>query len=595
MSKAKHLLCLGVVLLARASALAADATPEGTYQLSSYVGTNEIHLLLIKFETKDGKLTGTLLSRNPRMAAGISNLDSVVLDGKILRLKVGEQTFEGQLGAKTIRGTWSGDQNINVAQLAPSDLETIEPANAIAQLPVPPLVKAQQLANKPVIARFRAQREKDEQKKAELLKEAEEAAKEAEQELPALYREVIAKYADSPAVFAAGFNLLRDTAHKPTAEEAKKVAEILVAAAKTYGPKLEADTVTQLAELLVKQDATRELALANARSAEKLVGDKWPAEAQVRVLKALVAALRKNNKPDEVKDVEARLAKLEAVLDREYLVKMPPFKPGSFAGRKAKSKRVAVMELFTGAQCPPCVAADVAFDALEKTYKPVDVILLQYHMHIPGPDPLTNPDSEARWKYYSDKFPQDIRGTPSTIFNGTPKLGGGGPLARAEFKYNEYCKALDPLLEEAAAARLTAQATRHGNRIDVKADVVQLDDPSESKRLRLVLVEESIRYVGSNRLRFHHHVVRAFPGGVEGLPLKNKSAQQSVSVNLHDVRKNLEKYLSDFAAKRPFPYADRPLDMKHLKLVAFIQDDSTREILQAVQVDVDREPGASAQ
>ena len=53
------------------------------------------------------------------------------------------------------------------------------------------------------------------------------------------------------------------------------------------------------------------------------------------------------------------------------------------------------MELFTGAQCPPCVAADVAFDVLEKTYKPADLVLIQYHLHIPGPDPLTNAASEA--------------------------------------------------------------------------------------------------------------------------------------------------------------------------------------------------------
>ena len=50
-----------------------------------------------------------------------------------------------------------------------------------------------------------------------------------------------------------------------------------------------------------------------------------------------------------------------------------------------------LVELFTGAECPPCVAADLAFDALGKTYKPTDVVLLEYHLHIPGPDALTNP------------------------------------------------------------------------------------------------------------------------------------------------------------------------------------------------------------
>ena len=58
---------------------------------------------------------------------------------------------------------------------------------------------------------------------------------------------------------------------------------------------------------------------------------------------------------------------------------------------------MALVELFTGAQCPPCVAADIAFDAeAVKSYKAADVVLLQYHLHIPGPDPLTNADSEKR-------------------------------------------------------------------------------------------------------------------------------------------------------------------------------------------------------
>jgi hypothetical protein len=44
----------------------------------------------------------------------------------------------------------------------------------------------------------------------------------------------------------------------------------------------------------------------------------------------------------------------EAARDKEYLARVPPFKPDTFAGRKGKSERVVAMELFTGAQCP-CV------------------------------------------------------------------------------------------------------------------------------------------------------------------------------------------------------------------------------------------------
>jgi len=58
-------------------------------------------------------------------------------------------------------------------------------------------------------------------------------------------------------------------------------------------------------------------------------------------------------------------------------------------------------------------------------------------------------------------------------------------------------------------------------------------------------------------------------------------------VNLSELRSNLEDYLTKFAAdKRPFIPDLRPLDLGHLRLIAFVQDDTTHEILQATQADV---------
>jgi hypothetical protein len=76
------------------------------------------------------------------------------------------------------------------------------------------------------------------------------------------------------------------------------------------------------------------------------------------------------------------------------------------------------------------------------------------------------------------------------------------------------------------------------------------------------------------------------PGGPQGFALKDKSLKQSVTVDLDEVRKELTKYLDDFAKETPFPNAQRPLELKNLRVVAFLQNDATREVLQAVQVDV---------
>ena len=236
---------------------------------------------------------------------------------------------------------------------------------------------------------------------------------------------------------------------------------------------------------------------------------------------------------------------------------MPPFKPAAFAGRKDKSaNQVAVMELFTGAQCPPCVAADVAFDALLKTYKPTDVVLIQYHVHIPGPDPLTNPDSVARCDYYQKEFPEAVRGAPTSVFNGKPQTGGGGGMVASEAKYKQYVDAINPILEKTTEVKVAGKATRTGDKIDIAMEVVGA--AGEDMKLRLLVVEESIGYVGSNQIRFHHQVVRAMPGGAEGVAIKDKAFKHTASTDLGDVKKALSKYLDDFAEDAAVPEGGSP-------------------------------------
>ena len=296
--------------------------------------------------------------------------------------------------------------------------------------------------------------------------------------------------------------------------------------------------------------------------------DPWSAS---RFSTLLADALKKAGKEEEAKEMAARSAKIELV------------KRETFPGRKGKSERVVLVELFTGTQCPPCVAADLAFDAVAKTYKPGEVALLQYHEHIPGPDPLTNPDSEDRKKYYGAAF----RGTPTILFNGKSQAGGGGNIDMAQDKYAAYYEVINPLLETPADAVLKASAIRKGSKIDITAEVADLKEPGEKMRLRLALVEEQVFYKGGNKLPTHHHVVRALPGGPNGCVLAEKSAKQTATVDLEELRNNLKKYLDDYAAKgKPFPNQDRPLELKNLHVVAFIQNDDTKEVLQVVQVEV---------
>ncbi|MEI6534117.1 MAG: transglycosylase domain-containing protein, partial [Verrucomicrobiaceae bacterium] len=153
----------------------------------------------------------------------------------------------------------------------------------------------------------------------------------------------------------------------------------------------------------------------------------------------------------------------EVKLDENYAKKVPPFKPEKMAEKKGA--KPVVMELFTGAQCPPCVAADVGFDALGDTYSHTNVILLQYHLHIPGPDPLTNDDSVARQKYYGS----EIGGTPSTFFNGKSDGGGGGSMAGSEGKYKQFRSIIDSGLAASPTATVDLKASRKGDLIEISA------------------------------------------------------------------------------------------------------------------------------
>ena len=116
-------------------------------------------------------------------------------------------------------------------------------------------------------------------------------------------------------------------------------------------------------------------------------------------------------------------------------------------------------------------------------------------------------------------------------------------------------------------------------------------------KLRLLVVEEAVQYAGSNGIRFHHHVVRAMPGGAEGIAVKDKVFKHTAKADLAEIRKGLTKYLDDYVAEnpnRPFARPDRPMDMKDIRVIALVQNDKTGEIVQAMQIELEGKPKATA-
>jgi hypothetical protein len=174
-------------------------------------------------------------------------------------------------------------------------------------------------------------------------------------------------------------------------------------------------------------------------------------------------------------------------------------------------------------------------------------------------------------------------------------------MANAEAKYQQYREVIDPLLAGRKQATIDLRLTRSGEKIDVVAvaqalkPAAQPDQAEEKKdedakepqlRLRLVLTEKSIRYVGGNQLRFHHHVVRAFPGGVEGKELVAEECTVNQTIDLEQVRQTLADYLADYQKRSSFPNALPPIELKDLAVVAFVQNDADKTVLHAVTMPV---------
>ncbi len=113
---------------------------------------------------------------------------------------------------------------------------------------------------------------------------------------------------------------------------------------------------------------------------------------------------------------------------------------------------------------------------------------------------------------------------------------------------------------------------------------------SEGLRVRVALAEEKVAYTGANKVAEHVNVVRAFAGGPEGEKVaKDKAFTKTLTVDLDAVRKELREDLDKKGKETPFPNKERPLDLKKLRIVAFVQNDATREVLQAIQVEVPAE------
>jgi thiol-disulfide isomerase/thioredoxin len=267
---------------------------------------------------------------------------------------------------------------------------------------------------------------------------------------------------------------------------------------------------------------------------------------------------------------------------------------------KNSTGRIVLAELFTGAECGPCVAADHAFDKLAEYYPRSELVILEYHEHIPGPDPLTNPDSYKRYAYYGGDF-----GTPTVFIDGKEKIIGGGNDIVTPNRFGVYDYLISKHAKKKSQAFISGTATRNSKDIvnitlnlqpATILDISSKGVDTEPYSLQIALVEKSVNYTGANGVSKHLFVVRDIVDNFAGKVIKRnkKSVSYSASVNLSDVRKGISDYLDDPTKDGSWRggsfggWKERTdkIDPANLAIVAWVQDTLTNEVLQSFYVDV---------
>lgn len=274
----------------------------------------------------------------------------------------------------------------------------------------------------------------------------------------------------------------------------------------------------------------------------------------------------------------------EDYLDQQYRKLFPlPVHAARYQPAANRSTRVVLAEVHTGSGCPPCAAADLAFDAAMERYSRAELAVLMYHQHIPRPDPMTNFDTQARWKFIAGQ------GVPTYVIDGK-KDGGGGPRDAT----GEVLKKIETMIEagltKPAGAALQLTATHTGSQVSARAAIDQIQGEHKQLQLRVVLAEKEVRYSGENGIRFHPMVVR----GEASYPITGKGetahifdvaqAQAKAKEHIDAFEKHDDRHNKD--GKFRFAEYRWEINPAHLAVVAFLEDADTKEVLQSAYVDL---------
>lgn len=229
--------------------------------------------------------------------------------------------------------------------------------------------------------------------------------------------------------------------------------------------------------------------------------------------------------------------------------------------------RVSLHEGFTSSTCPPCVQGNIVLNGVlgSKPSNQYAVIKYQQDYPAPGNDPNFTAESGSRHDYYG------ITGIPHLAVNGT--------------KFNDNTSGYNPsLFEEYLAIPSqvelsgTYKVIRATRTVNASITYKALRNYSQSTiAAHAVITEKTVRHaLATNGETEFKHVMRKMITGVNG---------QNIAAGLQ------KDSLRTINVSYTFPATTTgtPINYDSLDVVVFLQDMSTKEVLNAANAELDRD------
>jgi thiol:disulfide interchange protein DsbD len=283
---------------------------------------------------------------------------------------------------------------------------------------------------------------------------------------------------------------------------------------------------------------------------------------------------------------------LTELLDSAFRARhVNPIVTGKYTATPRRTSRTVLAEMFTGAACIPCLSVDLSFERVLERYSRADVAYLVYHIHAPSADPYSNFAVEDRSRFYN------VNSAPTVFIDGRRAAVGEGGTPLATTVFPKLDAVISERLEAAPDGAIAASAARDGSRISAAVTVSQMPVKTDRVRLHVALVELESSYSGENGLRLQPMVVRAMFGAKDarGILLKDAATEPvKWSIDLSALSAENDEYYDWYVAdlkKRTsldtsFREKRSAVDPGRLAIVAFLQDDVTRAVLQSTFVAV---------